>query len=97
MRVITAYVLETQRHRLPSQPVQIGEAGYSALALRLFGRDQMRIALAPSSAGISAALRARGRAGSSRLTERNSRPASLLRFQAAPSSTGPGWPSTVTR
>src|SRR5271165_3012872 len=64
----------------------------TASAWRLAGRDQIMIALVPSSAGIKAALTGCGSAGSSRLIERNSRPASMVRFQAAPSSTVPGAP-----
>src|SRR5208337_1246070 len=69
----------------------------AASAWRLAGRDQIMIALVPSSAGIKAALTGWASAGSSRLIERNSRPASLVRFQAAPSSTVPGAPSRTTR
>ncbi len=60
------------------------------------GRDQIRIApsLWPD---ISAALSARGRAGSSSVTERKAAPALLVRFQAAPSSTVPAAPSSTMR
>jgi hypothetical protein len=88
--------LETKTAPAVSSPCSSGEARYLACAF-LAGRDQVRIALLPSSDGIRAALRARDGAGSSRLTERNSRPASVFRFHAPPSSTWPGWPSTSTR
>ena len=76
-------------HR-PRGPVPCRASGGFSLAL--CRRDQMRIAPVPSSAGIKAALSGCESAGSSKLTDKNSRPASLVRFQAAPSSTAPGCP-----
>jgi len=83
---LSCRALKRKRHRLVSSRCRRGGAAYVAFAF-LDGRDQMRIALLPSSDGIRAALKGRARPGSSRLTERNSRPAPLWRFHAAPSST----------